>query len=108
MSAVEGRPAALSLRQIFSGWTLARTPSSINVDYSDLSLAMMRDSQHRMARQRAAEATWVLIVASEYLLEAAGARRFKSSGPWLTTANILDSESKISPSSNPLGTSSGS
>jgi len=31
--------------------------------------------------------------------------RLKSSGPWLTSANILDSESKISPFSSPLGTS---
>jgi hypothetical protein len=94
MSAIEGKPAALSLWQVLSGWTPARTHSSMNVDYSDLTLAVMRDPQHRMARQRGAEATWLLIVASEYLVEAAGARRFKSSGPWLTPANILDSESK--------------
>src|SRR6516165_11081202 len=33
------------------------------------------------------------------------ARRLRSFGPGLTTANILDSESKISPLSSPLGTS---
>jgi hypothetical protein len=74
----------------------------MNVDYSDLSLSVMRDPQHRMARQRGA------LMASEYLI-----RQLARSPPqvirqWLTTVNILDSESKISPLSSPLGTSPGS
>jgi len=73
MSAVEGGPAVLSLWQVFSGWTRGRPPSSMNADYSDLSLSVMRDPQHRVARQRGAEATGALIVASEYLVRAAGA-----------------------------------
>ena len=80
----------------------------MNVDYSDLSLSVMRDPLDRMARQRGAEATWVLIVASEYLMQAAGALAASGHPPWLTMVNILDSESKTSPLSSPLGTSPGS
>ena len=77
----------------------------MNVDYSDLSLAVVCDPQHRVARQRGAEAAWVLNATDKCLVEAAGVRRFKSFGPWLTPANILDSEPEISPLSSPLGTS---
>src|SRR5215472_9812835 len=46
----------------------ARTPSSMNVDYSDLSLAVVCDPQHRVARQRGAEASWVLNATGKYLV----------------------------------------
>ena len=58
----------------------------------------MRDPLNRMTRQRGAKAAWVLIAASEYFVRAASALTASGRpGPWLTAANILDSESKISP-----------
>ena len=50
----------------------------------------------------------VLIVTSEYLMQAAGALADSGHRLWLTTAKILDNESKISPLLSPLGTWPGS
>ena len=82
----------LSLWRIFSGQTQYEFPSSMNVLYSEL----VGDPQRRMAQATRCRGDLALIVASDYLVHAAGALA------------ALDSESKISPSSSPRGTSPGS
>jgi hypothetical protein len=54
-SAIEGRPAR---SQIFSGWTEAELPRSMNAAYSRLELVGdSRSKLNRMTRQRGAEGT---------------------------------------------------
>ena len=69
-------------------------PSSMNVHYSELIGGA--PFTNRMAQATKCRGDLALIVATDYLLQAAGA------------LSALDSESKISPLSSPLGTSPGS
>jgi hypothetical protein len=55
----------------------------------------MRDPQDRMARQRYAEATWVLIVASEYSVQAPGALAASGHPPRLTDGEPSTASSKL-------------